>query len=303
MSTSKIKLPNFFILGAPKCGTSSLAQWLSEHHQIYISPVKEPHFFNTDMKNIKTLSEAHYTQLFKGVKNTHKAIGEASVCYLYSHEAVPNIEQKIPSPKYIVMLRNPIEMAPSLHQQMLSVCHEHIKDFEEAWKLSEYRADYKYNSILCKEPNLLNYKDFCLLGKQVKRLLENVHRDRILFIFLEDVKKNPRKEYLRVLSFLEVDKDNRMEFPVINSAKKLRSRSLAIFINYLFLLRRQLGLVQVLKLNNNLMKSIQLNNLSKQPREHLYPELQQELIKYFSEDIQLLQKLTGQDLSDWLKSK
>src|SRR5210317_560697 len=109
--------PNFFILGAPKCGTTSLAYWLSQHPNVYVSPDKEPLHYSTDFPASTPHSERSYLDLFAEATEQHIAIGEASVWYLRSKDAVANIENEIPEAKYIVMLRNPVEMAPSLHWQ------------------------------------------------------------------------------------------------------------------------------------------------------------------------------------------
>jgi hypothetical protein len=109
-----LRKPNFFIIGAAKCGTTSLSVWLGGHPQIFMSSMKEPHFFNNDDRQaIRTLDD--YEALFWSATEEHIAIGEASVWYLSSADAVPAILQYQPEAKFIVMLRNPVEMAPALH--------------------------------------------------------------------------------------------------------------------------------------------------------------------------------------------
>ena len=85
-----VRKPNFFIIGAPKCGTTSLATWLSGHPNVFMSAVKEPHFFNTDDRRFISTLEA-YENLFRAASSDHCAVGEASVWYLSSTEAVRNI--------------------------------------------------------------------------------------------------------------------------------------------------------------------------------------------------------------------
>jgi len=130
--------PNFFIPGAPKCGTTSLAQWLGEHPNIFIPALKEPRFFSTDLfQTVK--SEVEYWHLFNKATGDHQCIGEASTLYLYSKVAIPKIEVSLDKPKYIVMLRNPVDMAYSLHEQKLYARSETVEDFKTAWELSSYR--------------------------------------------------------------------------------------------------------------------------------------------------------------------
>jgi hypothetical protein len=87
-----MRLPNFFIIGAAKCSTTSLAEWLRHHPKIYISALKEPQFFSKDINTLSTIRTwAHYYRLFQGASPKHLAIGEASVTYLFSKVAVPAI--------------------------------------------------------------------------------------------------------------------------------------------------------------------------------------------------------------------
>lgn len=131
-----MKKPNFFIIGAPKCGTTSLAAWLAEHPQIFMSPIKEPQFFNKDvgfpMKSLQA-----YEKLFKDASSGHIAVGEATVLYLYSKVAVRNILDYNPDAKFIVCLRNPVDMAYSLHEQWFFNGIEDIEDFKEAWLMQD----------------------------------------------------------------------------------------------------------------------------------------------------------------------
>ena len=127
--------PNFFIVGAPKCGTTALYEYLRPHPHIFMSKVKEPHFFANDLGTypfIKTLEE--YTRLFTDSNEQHVRVGEASVYYLRSATAIANIHQFNPHAKIIAMFRNPVEMVHALHSQLLYVSEESESDFETAWR-------------------------------------------------------------------------------------------------------------------------------------------------------------------------
>ncbi|MGR8952993.1 MAG: sulfotransferase, partial [Gammaproteobacteria bacterium] len=100
-----------------------------------MSPHKEPLHFNTGEAWITTPDRRDYEKLFKGASERHIAVGEASTWYLYSMTAVANIEAYVSDARYIVCLRNPVEMAYSLHEQQIVCGNEHIEDFERAWKL------------------------------------------------------------------------------------------------------------------------------------------------------------------------
>lgn len=220
------KRPNFFILGAPKCGTTSLARWLGTHPEIFMSQVKEPHYFSTDLANRSVKSREQYDRLFSNVSDCHRAVGEASTWYLYSRDAVPAIERELPNARYIVMSRDPVAMAHSLYHHNVRVLHEDQPTFEQAWQLQEVRADGRLIPSTCTEPAFLQYRKACELGTLLQCLLETIPADRVLHVPLEAMQANPRAEYRRVLNFLEVSDDGRKEFPVANEARGHRSHLL-----------------------------------------------------------------------------
>ena len=113
--------PNFFIIGAPKCGTTSLHNYLKSHSQITMSNPKEPHYFSKDIKNGGIRNIEKYADCFSHGKRNAIAIGESSTLYLYSRVAVQNIYNYNRDVKFITMIRNPIEIARSFHQVALKV--------------------------------------------------------------------------------------------------------------------------------------------------------------------------------------
>lgn len=295
------KNPNFFIIGAPKCGTTSLAAWLAEHPNIYMSPIKEPFFFSQDIGNCWRYGKAAYERLFNKVESIHTAIGEASTTYLFSKIAIPIIEQELSGARYIVMVRNPVDMAYSLHEQQLRSLNENIEDFRTAWQLAAERRLGRNVPPGCKDPVLLDYPSWCRLGSQLERLFTLVPRERVLILVLDDLKENARREYLRVLDFLGVPDDGRTEFPVYNPARQWRSRRVAGAVRALakgvarmkyvrgWLPRRSLGLVRRLEKWNTRYR----------PRPPMPSDLRAELEAYFEEEVQKLEQLLGRAFPHW----
>lgn len=297
-----MKWPNFFIIGAPKCGTTSLWAWLSEHPNIFMCPMKEPLFYAVDLKLRKTTSRAHYENLFKEAGDQHIAVGEASATYLFSQVAVPTIEQEIPDPRYIVMIRNPVEMAYSLHGHLLITGEEHISDFERAWRLSPERREGRMVSKLCPEPHMLDYQTVCRLGEQIERLFQVVPKERVLVLLLDDIIKNPRQEYLKVLRFLGVPDDGRKDFPKKNESKTVTMRTmhkLTVWIGHVsFHTKKRLG-IPVYK-GTGILNFITGLNFRPHRRPPLSERLRQELCDFFRDDVEKLQRLIGRDLSAWI---
>jgi hypothetical protein len=293
-TTSTMIKPNFFILGAPKCGTTSLAAWLSEHPDIYLSPTKEPHFFNTDHKR-SICSLKGYERLFAGADKRHRAVGEASVWYLCSTVAVKNILNYNADARFIVMLRNPVDMAPSLHEEQVFTGREDVTDFTEAWSLQDARRQGHRLPTMVSEPQYVQYGDACRLGKQVARLLEIVSPGRVKFILLEDVARDPAAIYRSVLRFLDVGDDHHPNFQVHNQAKMRRWHALNTMAWVVSNARTALGIERGL----GLWQRIDAINRVERLRAPISDNMKRTLRDYFAADVVLLQSQIGRDLSHW----
>jgi len=294
-------MPNFFIIGAPKCGTTSMAGWLAEHPRVFMSPWKEPRYFDRDLRTRMRIGAREYASLFRGATEEHRAVGEATVWYLFSSQAVPNIERELTGSRYVVMLRNPVDMASSLHEQMTLHQVEHIPDFSDAWEHSPLRRAGQGVRRWVIEPRLLDYQHVCLLGEQLERLFAVVPAERVLVLLLDDIKEDPRREYVRVLEFLGLPVDERVSFPARNPAKRVRWHGLQLGIVFGMkaerVIRGKLGLPPV---HSRLLRG--LNDLNKTPRQRppMQPSVRERLTEYCAEDIRRLERLLGRDLSGWL---
>lgn len=296
--------PNFFIIGAPKCGTTSLASWLAEHPQIFMSPVKEPHFFNVDgMQSVRTLPE--YEALFAEATHEHLAIGEASTHYLYSEAAIRNILEYSPNAKFLVSIRNPFEMAQALYAERVYQGMEPVRDFETAWRLQSIRAQgQKIPFVARKEPQRLQYGWLCKVGIHIERLFSLVPRDSVLVLVLDDIAQNPSAEYRKVLNFLGVPDDGRVEFPRYNERKFTRSVLVAKFLRIVLdWARSHLDISWRRRLGEFIhwRDFIKRWNTRGVSRGTLSPELKAELCEYFREDVRLLATLLRRDFSTWLE--
>jgi len=279
-----MKKPNFFIIGALKCGTTSLASWLGEHPNVYMSPVKEPHFFCSDFNGALIPNEREYYRYFKKATSQHIAVGEASTAYLYSK------------------VGNPVEMAYSLHDHYIFWGAEHIYDFEMAWRLSPERRAGRMVSRWCSEPRLLDYQSICKLGEQLERLFNIVPRERVLILVLDDLKENPRREYLKVLDFLGVPDDGRQEFPVKNPAKERRWPGLHKGVRLIGRASRKTKHLLGIPTNRRtgILRVMNIINVKYRPRPPMSVQLRKELIEYFRPDVEKLGSLLNRDFSHWL---
>lgn len=297
--------PDFFIAGAPKSGTTSLYTYLRSHPRIFMPQAKEPHYFAKDFVNYPAIrEEADYLKLFKKSTKAHIAIGEASVWYLYSKVALDLIRDFNPDARIIVMLRNPVDLAYSMHGQALYNFNETEPDFEKAWLLQNERAQGKHIPGGCRAEQILQYQALASLGHQVEHLL-NVFPDRqVRILFFEEFVADPASTYRKVLSFLGVPDDGRNEFPRSNESKIHKSNLLGwltqtpppAIININRFLRERLGI-------NTARPLAMLRSLNDKPlqRSALSTELRHTLIEVFRPDVELLSGILETELDDWLE--
>ena len=299
--------PSFFIIGAPKCGTTSLFQHLSGHPQVFAATNKEPFYFCTDMpgyreRTSRITNERDYLSLFAGATDAHLHLGEASVYYLFSRVAVTEILHKYPTAKFIVILRNPVDMVYSFHSELLLGGEENMPCFETAWSLQDARLSGKYIPAECRDSKVLQYRDVARFGMQVNRLLGTVPRSQVFITLLEDFRKQPRQTYLNLLSFLELDDDGRQDFPLVNACRVARSRFLLQLLGSppypLSILKRlTLGL---LGRNNKFLRQVWELNFKPFARRPQTLNMRKILVDEFSKDVADLSEILSRDLSHWL---
>jgi len=291
-----MRKPDFFILGAPKCGTTSLWAWLRAHPNVFMTEMKEPSFFNyDDHLGISNLSD--YEELFRDAIDSDAAVGEASVWYLSSPVAVEKILEYQPEARFIVLVRNPIEMAVALHSEMLISGYEDIPSFRTAWDLQGERRQGRRIPAFGGPHRCFLYGDVCSLGAQLQRLLDVAKGNRVLTVVLDDIQEDPRREYLKILAFLGVSDDGRVNFQVENTARILRRPWLA---------RSQFLTTQVKqKLHINvgfgLLRSVYSRNVVAAARPELDQNTYNVLKEYFTRDVDLLGGLIGRNLQHWME--
>lgn len=287
--------PNFFILGAPKCGTTTLAHWLAQHPAVYMSPQKEPHYFNVDMAHRLHTSEVEYEALFARANPDQTAVGESSVWYLYSKEAVLQIESYSPGARYIVCLRNPTDMARSLHGQQVFSGNEDLVSFEAAWAAAEDRRAGLRVPRHALDPSTLIYPDACAVGTQLARLLDVVDRDRVLVVLLDDLAQRPAEVLLRVQAFLGIPIQEGSSLSIENGPKVRRSRLGHTLVDSIGRLKIVLGI------GMSFGVLTYLDRLNRKPAgiEPLRPNFRQSLVEYFEPEVDILERLLGRNLAAW----
>lgn len=295
--------PNFFIIGAPKCGTTAMAEYLKRHNNIFMSSPKEPHFFSTDLPGYNLVNNINeYLDLFKNIKPEHNIIGEASVYYLYSKEAILNIYKFNKNAKILVMLRNPIEMVYSLHSQLIQSGNETELDFQKAWALAETRKKGMNLPKYSKNHKVLFYNEISKYHEQIDNVYNYFPKDQVHIVLFDDFKKDTKKCFDEVLAFLNVKNDYNFNFEKINENASPRNN----FINTL--VKKQPYGIKLLKnkIKNilgikqfGLAKKLSKLNTKKTIRQKLDNNLRKEIYEVYKYDIEKLSIELNRNLKHW----
>jgi hypothetical protein len=308
-------MPNFLIIGAQKSGTTSLYEYLKQHPQIYMSPLKEPRFFAFEgkrpdfrgpgdqalYKDVVT-DLADYRALFQEASK-ETAIGEASVVYLYLSRTPERIRHYVPKIKLIAVLRNPVERAYSAFLHLTRDHKEPLKDFARALQAEDERIQNNWGP-------LWHYKQIGFYYAQLKRYYDTFDREQIRVYLHEDLSENPKKMLKDIHEFLGVDNtfvpDVSQRHNV--SSAPANERWYAMYE----LLQSQNPIKSVVRpllprglrrrLFTHVYGRISVSPEDQAPTKPPLPiEVQQQLTVMYRDDILKLQGLIGRDLSPWLE--
>jgi Sulfotransferase domain len=300
-----MKLPNFFIVGAPKCGTTAISEYLRTHPRVFMCHPKEPHYFAIDIPGYRRVRDWEaYRSLFRRADGNCLASGEASVFYLYSEAAIEEIRKTLPDARLLIMLRNPLELAVSMHAQALLSRDENVDDFVRAWDMCQERRNGRGVPRRCRDRKILLYDQLPLLGHQLQRLLTTFPATQVRWWFFEDFAADPGEVYREILSFLSVPDDGRREFDAINSRRRARSQLLAQFSQKppRALSRSAMRLKEALGISRwGVMDAVRKVNFVPAQRTELSAGLRDRMKEHFAPDIGLLESVTGRDLGHWLE--
>jgi hypothetical protein len=295
-----VSRPDFFIVGAPKCGTTALYEYLRVHPQVFMPFHKEPLFFGQDLHpRYGRMSEADYLALFAAARPGQR-VGEASAWYLYSRTAAAEINAFAPGAAIIVMLRDPVEMMYAQHSQLLYNRQEVIADFAEALAAEPAR---RRGALLPPGPvrvENLFYRDAAHFAEQLERYYDCFGRDRVHVIVHDDLAADAPGVYRGVLEFLEVDPEVRLEFAPANVNKAARSALLQRLIYQPpGALRRAVPWLRQFPLIHRLRRALLAANSRRLPRPPLDPILRRSLAEEFEPEVKRIGELLGRDLRHW----
>lgn len=299
--------PTFFIVGSVKCGTTALYTYLREHPSIFLPFPKDTNYFSEDFSGLREVTTLpQYLALFPPADGSQVTIGEASSLYMYSRVALQRIRDFEPAANLIAMLRNPIDLAYSFHNQLLFSQDETEVSFEEAWRLQRRRAEGQMIPRRCRVPAQLQYGAVAKLGEQVERMLNIFPSDQVKLVLFDDFRAEPSGVYEDVLAHIAVASDGRQDFSRVNVRSTHRSRVVGHATEQppqwlrtgVRTVKRALGVKRL-----GLFDAVRGFNVKAQAAEPLRPGFRDELADYFHDDIMKLAGIMGRDLSAWLRTE
>ena len=302
--------PNFIVVGAPRCGSTALYAYLSEHPQIFMSKVKELNYFAEDfpaMQKITFRTHDDYLRQFSDATDAHLGVGEASPFYLFSKVAFEKMRAALPDAKIIVSLRNPVDFVHSYHQLNLTLLRDDETDLRKAWDLQEKRMRGEALPTNLREPGLLMYGELGKFSQYIEKLFAVYPREQIKIILLDDWKTDAKALYEDLLAFLEIPSDGREDFTPVNANFENKSQFLAKIFHpspkvYDFFMKVislfGAGFMEKVSVIYNKIERL---NTAPAKRAEMDPEFRAYLTDYFREDVQKLGGLLERDLSAWTK--
>jgi hypothetical protein len=293
-----VNKPDFFIVGAPKSGTTALYSYLAGHSCICMSRVKEPQFFASDILGHQRASTtlAEYLSNFDHAAGKRR-IGEASTAYLASPKAPQEILNFNPTAQIIVIVRNPIDVIYALHSERVFSGMEHIMRFDLALDSQETR--YWQSGPFRGEPVLrLDYRGVTAFSEQIQRYFDAFGRERVHVILFEDLVCIPSIVYKNVLSFLGLQSDGKCNFEVVNQNKRAR------FPEIQKLLRHPPSIISRIKrlfpnLSRELRANVERINVIHEIRPALEAGFRKRLEMEYAPEVRNLERLLGRTLDHW----
>jgi hypothetical protein len=301
-----MKKPNLLLVGQPKSGTTALHQFLGQHPEIYMTSIKEPHFFCHDFHQesdryhqtrlfFDFREEEDYLKLFAQAESA-KIAGESSTNYLYSQVAAQAIYNFNPEAKIIIILREPATFLYSLHSHYVKFTEENEEDFVQALALESVRKAGKSLSPRVTSPSYLYYSERVKYYEQVKRYYDLFDASQIKVILFEDFKDNNEAVYQEILKFLGVDPNFSPEYDVVNVNKEVKFKALNNLANN-----------QVIKNITKTIFSQEFNEFvrdkiverffwSEAPKSSMPREIKAQLMQKFQPEVIKISELLGIDL-------
>jgi len=296
--------PDFFLVGAPKCGTTAMHAYLRLHPEIFMPRGKEIHYYGSDLSSLASqLTAEKHAALFADA-GASRRVGETCIWALYSRLAAAEIRRELPRAKIIAMLRNPVEMVYAQHSELVYQWVEDIVSFPRALAAEEDRKRGRRlpKSAYPVPPCILFYREVAKYAEQVERYLDAFGPEQVHVIIYDDFQSDSRGVYRAVLEFLGVDAGHRIDLPVINPNKRIRSVRLRKLLHRPppALRRFCRTIIPSAAARRRWFERLDGWNVGFRPRPPMGEKMRRRLQAEFAPDVKRLSHLLGRDLMHWV---
>jgi Sulfotransferase family len=296
-------LPNFFIVGAAKSGTTALYRYLRQHPDVFLPDVKEPRHFAYDpddhteyagprahvLIDSVVKDRARYEALYAGV-NGERALGDASPAYLVSPIAAGRIHQAVPEARIVAVLRDPVERAYSNFVDNVQDGWEPERDFDRVLALQEQRRRENWW-------RKWDYVGHGFYADQLQRYYDTFDAQRMRVYLYEDLQADRRGLVRNLLGFLGVDPSVELDVSGRHNVSAVpRSERVQNLVGGRGVLKRTVKPLLPAAVRRRLRSGVERRNLHKP---EMSAEARATLREIYREDVERLESLIGRDLSAW----
>ena len=294
--------PDFLIIGAAKSGTTALYRYLQQHPQIFLSPVKEPHYFafagekpdyrgpGVTVNKTSVTDLGAYQRLFDDVRD-ETAVGEASALYLYVPAAAARIKEYAPAMRLIVILRHPAERAFSSYLHLMRDGREPLMDFAAALQAEPQRIRANWGF-------LWRYRDLGFYAQQLRRYYALFPREQVRVYLYDDFRADALAVLRDMCRFIGVDDAFTPDMSLRHNVSGIpRQRWLHSLLHGAHPAKALLKPFLPVAWRDRARRQMTQRNLA---RPTLPPDLRRALTNDFRTEILDLQDLLQRDLSAWL---
>jgi hypothetical protein len=314
-----------FIVGAPRCGTTTMARWLQAHDQVLFPFVKEPHFFaQHDLRELgepelrRTVEKDFLGHFFPAPEPRQTVGADCSVSYLYVPEQLAPALALWPDSRFVVSVRDPLSQLPSLHKRLIFTGDENIRRFEDAWAAVPDRAAGRRIPWSTIDPRLLRYDEAPRFGTYVERLFDTVGAERCMVTLFDDLVADPAEQHRRLLQFAGLKaaplpnrnaerESKEVRFIPLQQVMKRPPRALLPYLTSLRFqgrFNRAAGRKAAATApggGRSLRKRVLRWNRAPDREEPISLGVQREIKAKFQGEVDKLSALIGRDLSHWLQ--
>jgi Sulfotransferase domain len=298
-------LPDLYLIGAPKAGTTTIAGWLSGHPDVYWSVPKEPYYWASDYPRMRAHygfdDRAAYEDLYSSdAASEARYRGDGSTTYLYSERAIPDIVAAVADARFLVCVRNPVDLVVSYHRTQLVALNEDEPDFGRAW------ARHRDGELPDTDPlddKLLDYTMIGCLGAAIERLLRDVRREQLHVVVFDDLAHDPLGTWDAIAAFLGIDASKVPSLGAANASNKVPRWPALRRLTHRPPSALEPGVRRLRQWSRTTstpgVAALKRQMWRPQPRPIAASRERHELADCFKSDVELLSELLGRDLDPW----